>query len=83
MTHENKNFVYLHCLILPDTAEATACDVRRFGHFLCSDRSKYTAVCYSSNASVMGVLSAVCWIRQLGRAHRFFRAHKSKKTHKS
>lgn len=78
-----KNFVYLQCLIQNNTAAATACNARRFGLFLCSERRKYTAVCYSSNASVMGVLSAVCGIRQLGRAHRFFRARKSKNTHES
>ena len=61
-----KKFVYLQ-RSNHNTAAATACNVSRFGHFLCSRLRRYTAVCNSRKASTMDVLTAVCWFEQAGK----------------
>ena len=77
-----KNFVYLQRLNHKNTAAATACNVSRFGHFLCSILRRYTAVCYSRKAATMAVLTAVCVGLDSGEGRTAFLVPTSKhKTH--
>lgn len=75
MRHGKINFVYLQRLSLKNTADTSARNEQRFGLFLCPLRCHYTpAVCKPRKASIMGVLVAVCGLKQREVAHRFFRA---------
>ena len=75
MKHEKDFLLYLQRLSLTNTAERTARNQQRSGLFLCPRRCIYTpAVCKPRKAPVMGVLVAVCGLKQREVAHRFFRA---------